>query len=159
MQSKCRIVYDVEAQAFEESAPNLHGEYRRRARIGTGGFQAISMLWPLLGPNYGWTAFTFWSHKVLRWACPCFMIGALLCAAVLANHTFYRELLVAQGVFYALCLLGSVPGTTTRAMKPLRVLTMFASMNFALLIGFVRWVGQNQNGLWSRTSRAKDQCV
>ncbi|HQY89585.1 MAG TPA: glycosyltransferase family 2 protein, partial [Tepidisphaeraceae bacterium] len=125
MRSKCRIVYDVEARAFEESAPDLHGEYRRRARIGTGGFQAIGILWPLLGPSYGWTAFTFWSHKILRWACPCFMIGALLFSALLVNHNLYRGLLVAQCVFYALCVLGSV-GTTNRAMKLLRVFTMFA---------------------------------
>src|SRR5258706_5812175 len=39
------IVYDTDVVAREETAPNVASEFRRRARIGAGGFQAI---WPLL---------------------------------------------------------------------------------------------------------------
>jgi cellulose synthase/poly-beta-1,6-N-acetylglucosamine synthase-like glycosyltransferase len=149
MQSKCRIVYDTDAVAFEESAPDLSGEYRRRARIGTGGFQAIAMLWPLLGPRHGWTAFSLWSHKVLRWCCPFCMIAAFLACALLAQSTLYLTLFVAQLVFYVLCGAGAIHGAT----RPLRVFAMFAGMNLALLIGFVRWLGQSQSGVWARTQR------
>jgi cellulose synthase/poly-beta-1,6-N-acetylglucosamine synthase-like glycosyltransferase len=149
LKSNCRIIYDTDAVAREESAPDLFGEYRRRARIGTGGFQAVGILWPLLLPHYGWTAFTFWSHKVLRWCCPFFMLIALFTCTLLAMHDLYRDLLFTQILFYILCGLGSINGTA----KPLRVFTMFASMNAALLVGFIRWLGQSQTGVWTRTQR------
>ena len=149
MQSGCRIVYDPQATACEESAPDLAGEYHRRARIGTGGFQALGILWPLLAPTHGWTAFTFWSHKVLRWCCPFFMLATLLASALLAMHPLYRGMLFVQILFYALCGLGAIKGAT----RLLRLCTMFAGMNLALLMGFIRWAGHNQTGIWARTHR------
>jgi cellulose synthase/poly-beta-1,6-N-acetylglucosamine synthase-like glycosyltransferase len=149
----CRIVYDPRAVAFEESAPDLRGEYRRRTRIGTGALQAVGTLWPLLGPRYGWTAFTFWSHKIFRWACPLFMIASFLACLMLSGESLYRGLLLAQAIFYALCALGAVVTTTNRMARFLRVLSLFASMNVALLIGFVRWFAQSQSGIWIRTQR------
>jgi cellulose synthase/poly-beta-1,6-N-acetylglucosamine synthase-like glycosyltransferase len=149
MRSGCRIVYDEDAVAFEESAPDISGEYRRRARIGAGAFQSLGLLWPLLGPQCGWTAFAFWSHKVMRWCSPLFMIVALLSCILLAGHTLYRELFFSQLFFYALCCAGTLRG----AARSLRLFTMFASMNLALLIGFIRWLGQTQNGIWVRTQR------
>ncbi len=50
LHSNCRIVYDKQAVAVEETAPDIQAEFRRRARIGTGGYQAISRLWPLFCP-------------------------------------------------------------------------------------------------------------
>ena len=150
--SGCRIIYDMQAEAFEESAPDLHGEYRRRMRIGTGGFQSLAVLWPLLLPRFGWTAFSFWSHKVLRWLCPFCLLAALLASALLSKHTLYRDALLAQLFFYALCGLGAIKG----AGRSLRTLTMFACMNFALLAGFIRWMAGNQNGVWLRTQRSQN---
>lgn len=149
----CRIDYDPRAVAFEESAPDLRGEYHRRARIGTGALQAITTLWPLLGPRYGWTAFAFWSHKIFRWACPLFMIAAFVSCMLLAGDGLYRGLLFAQVIFYALCALGANIRTTNRVARFLRVFSLFASMNVALLIGFLRWFAQRQNGTWTRTQR------
>src|SRR5687767_11138310 len=77
-----RIVYDADAVAREETAPTVAAEFRRRSRIGAGGFQAIVMLWRLLHPRHGWVALTFLSHKILRWLCPFFLIGMLVTSAL-----------------------------------------------------------------------------
>src|SRR5262249_55927305 len=58
----CAIVYDCEAIAHEESAPDVGSEFHRRSRIGAGGFQSWALLWKLLNPRQGWVAFTFCSH-------------------------------------------------------------------------------------------------
>jgi cellulose synthase/poly-beta-1,6-N-acetylglucosamine synthase-like glycosyltransferase len=150
IRSRCRIIYDIDAKAFEESAPDLYGEYRRRTRIGTGGFQSLTVLWPLLLPQFGWTAFSFWSHKVLRWFCPFCMIAAMLSCCLLLQYPLYRGALLAQLLFYAVCGIGAIRG----AGKSLRICTMFACMNLALLMGFIRWLSQRQSGMWLRTQRA-----
>src|SRR5437764_10936924 len=46
------------------------------------------LLWPLLDPRQGWVAFTFFSHKILRWLCPFFLIGAMLFNLLLADQPF-----------------------------------------------------------------------
>src|SRR5205085_81616 len=78
LRTGCGIVYDPEAVAREETAPNVGCEFHRRARIGAGGFQSLGLLWRLLNPARGWVAFTFFSHKVLRWVCPFFLLGLLV---------------------------------------------------------------------------------
>jgi cellulose synthase/poly-beta-1,6-N-acetylglucosamine synthase-like glycosyltransferase len=52
--SGCRIVYDIQAVAREETPSTIFAEFRRRVRIGAGGFQSIGLLWPLLSPSHGW---------------------------------------------------------------------------------------------------------
>jgi cellulose synthase/poly-beta-1,6-N-acetylglucosamine synthase-like glycosyltransferase len=151
----CRIVYDQEAIAHEETAPDLRGEFGRRARIGVGGWQALGLLWPLLSPRFGWTAFTFWSHKVLRWVCPFLLIAAMLASAALAGRPLYAAAAIAQGVFYGACLLAAVLPSARGAMRGVRLCSMFAAMNLALLVGFVRWLRGNHTGVWSRTARVQ----
>ncbi len=68
-----RIVYDPEAIAWEEVAPNARQEFRRRVRIGAGNFYALRHTWRLLNPMAGAVALALWSHKVCRWtraSCP-----------------------------------------------------------------------------------------
>jgi cellulose synthase/poly-beta-1,6-N-acetylglucosamine synthase-like glycosyltransferase len=154
LNSGCRIVYDCEAVAAEETAPDVKAEFRRRARIGAGGFQAIALLWRLMSPRWGWLAFAFVSHKVLRWLCP-FLLAAMLISSVLAavGQPVYWIIVAAQVAFYAASLTTSrLPGPL-RQMKMLRLATMFTSMNAALAVGFWRWVNGVRSGAWERTAR------
>jgi cellulose synthase/poly-beta-1,6-N-acetylglucosamine synthase-like glycosyltransferase len=148
-----RIVYDASAVATEETPANVSDEFRRRARIGAGGFQSIARLWRLLLPIYGWTSLAFLSHKVLRWFCPAFLLLALAANLFLLAEPIYRFLLVGQIMFYLLAGLGNlVPGNGS-AIRLLRLATLFTSMNLALAVGFWRWLTGQQRGTWQRTSR------
>ena len=152
--SGCRIVYDTEAVAREETPPTILAEFRRRVRIGAGGFQSIGMLWPLLSPAHGWVAFTFFCHKILRWACP-FLLVAMLCAnALLIADPFYRSLFGCQLAFYTVAVLGNWLPARPRVLRYFRLPTMFTAMNLALLFGFFRWLRGGQTGVWTRTARS-----
>jgi hypothetical protein len=158
MRTAKRIVYDPEARADEETSKGIRQEFQRRARIGAGGFQSIGMLCGLLHPRHGWTAFTFWSHKVLRWACPFLLVAALVANAALAaaGGSLYQALLGGQVLFYALALLGSQLPARPKVCKVVRLTTMFTSMNAALLVGFVRWARGSQRAAWDRTARSQE---
>ena len=151
-----QIIYDDEAVATEETAPDVGAEFRRRARIGAGGFQAIVLLRRLLHPGQGWVAFTFFSHKVLRWLCPFFLIGLLLASGLLWEHRFYRYALAAQITFYAAAQIPEHLPTRLKFLKPLRLATLFTNMNLALLVGFCRWLRGAQKGTWERTARVAE---
>lgn len=152
----CRIVYDADAFAVEESAADVKAEFRRRSRIGAGGWQAITMLWRLMSPRWGWTAFAFVSHKVLRWLCPFFLLAMLVTCVVRLHEPLYRWLLIGQIAFYATSWLVSLLPTTVKLIRPLRLTTMFTSMNLALLVGFWRWFRGTQKSAWERTARLVD---
>lgn len=156
LRTGCRLVYEPRAVAREESAPDLRAEFGRRVRIGIGGWRSLSVLSPLLSPAHGWTALAFWSHKILRWACPLMLLGALAASVALAARPFFAALALAQVLFHAACFFGAV-GPTRGA---LRLGGMFFAMNAALLIAFARWVGGGvrgrgaQDGTWRRTARS-----
>ena len=148
-----RLVYDCQAVASEETAADVRAEFRRRARIGAGGFQAIALLWRLLHPRQGWLAFTFFSHKVLRWLCPFFMLGMLGANLLLLHVAAYRILFAAQIGFYLLSLVLTLLPWRGGLLRILRLAPMFTSMNLALLVGFFRWITGRQSAAWHRTAR------
>jgi cellulose synthase/poly-beta-1,6-N-acetylglucosamine synthase-like glycosyltransferase len=152
LRSGCAIVYDHTAIAFEETPHDIGTEFNRRSRIGAGGFQSIVRLGALLAPRHGWIAFTFFSHKVLRWLCPFLMIGALLTNLALLREPFYQLTMMVQVVGYGLSVLGLATGTHA-GFRSLRLATMFTTMNAALLVGFWRWASGGQRGVWQRTAR------
>lgn len=149
----CAIIYDESAIAYEETPPEIAVEFRRRARIGAGGFQSLAVLWPLLDPRKGWIALTFASHKMLRWLCPFFLIGLVAANLVLVNKGIYGFSLVAGLLLGAVALLGQYLSIGSSAGRALRLTTMFATMNAALLVGFFRWASGRQRAAWERTAR------
>ena len=147
------IVYDADAVATEETPAEMADEFRRRARIGAGGFQSLFRLWRLLLPTYGWTTFAFWSHKVLRWFCPAFMFSALAANLLLVRSPPLHILLAAQIGFYLLALAGRYLPGNGKLVRVVRLTTLFTSMNLALVVGFWRWLIGRQRGTWQRTAR------
>ncbi|MBY0527660.1 MAG: glycosyltransferase family 2 protein [Gemmataceae bacterium] len=155
----CRLVYDAAAVAQEETPPDLRAEFHRRARLGAGGFQSIALLWRLLHPRHGWIAFSFLSHKILRWLCPFFLLGLLASNLCLLDEPLYFWAQSVQLCFYGLAVLTPwldwLQGGQ-HLLKPLRLPALFTSMNAALLVGFWRWLRGRQNGAWRRTTRPSE---
>ena len=139
--------------AAEETPPTIGSEFRRRVRIGTGAYQSLPLLWRLLNPRYGWTAFAFLSHKILRWLVPFFLLGMLVSNLLLLDRPFFQAMLAAQLGVYAISLAGAYLPGRGLPCKLVRALTMFVGMNLALLVGFWRWLSSPQTGTWHRTSR------
>lgn len=155
LETDCAIVYDPQAIAHEESAANIKAEFGRRTRIGTGDWQAVALLWRLLNPNRGWIAFTFFSHKVLRWICPFFMIAMIAGNLALSRDSgFFHAILRVQIALYALAATGAVVPKNLPLSRFMRLASMFVSMNAALFVGFYKWLRVPQAGIWARTPRS-----
>lgn len=152
--TKHRIVYDPTAIAIEETAPDLGSEFRRRARIGAGGYQALTRLWRLLSPSYGWTAFAFFSHKVMRWLSPFLLIALLLSSLFLSRHPLFATMSLLQLIFYSTATVGSLTSASGPKSRVVRLPALFVGVNLALLVGFVRWLRSDTNGKWAPTSRS-----
>lgn len=145
-----RTLFDPEAVAYERSAPSLVDEYQRKVRIGAGDLQSIRLTGGFLDPRSGPVSFSFWSHKLLRWSVPFFLIGLLASNIALASDgLFFASFLGAQVLMYVLFVLGFVFKDSVFFKLP----HYFISMNMALLHGFVRYLRGAQTGTWNRTER------
>ncbi len=151
-----RLIYEETAIATEETAPSIAGEFGRRARIGAGGFQSLPRLFPLLNPMKGRIALTFWSHKVLRWICPLFLMVAIATNVMLLGDPTYQVTMGLQVAFYITAALGSSIKPRGKLARLFRLPAMFISMNAALIVGLCRLVSGRQGGTWKRTARENE---
>ena len=146
-----QVTYAPDAVAFEETAVDVAGELARHVRISAGNFQSLGELWPLLGRR-SFAGFAFWSHKVLRWCLPLFLMAALVASATLAAQPFYAVALLIQLALYGLVFArrtGWVPQVTG-----LNSILYFMEINAAIAMGFARFVRGSQPATWARTRRA-----
>ena len=149
-----RQVYSPEARAIEETATDVSAEFVRRKRIAAGNFQSIFLLWRLLNPFRGYIAFTFVSHKMMRWCAPFFMIAAFAANIPLLAESlrYYGVLLVLQLLFYGSAWLGWQ--TNNPALRKLCAIQYyFVSMNIGMLQGFLNFLRGTQKVTWERNPR------
>jgi len=152
--AKYRVIYDTFAIAHEEVAPNIAEETKRRIRIGTGNYQAFAQLTWALNPFIGWRFFSYFSHKILRWFTPHFLILAFLSNAYLLGLLTYNIIFIIQLISYALAIWGKKQSDMGNKIPTIiSFLTFFVSMNIALLKGFYNYAFKNVQGTWQRTPR------
>jgi biofilm PGA synthesis N-glycosyltransferase PgaC len=145
-----RVLFEPQAVAWEQSSPSLSAEWQRRTRIAAGGFQSIVRLTGMLNPLLGLPAFQYFSHRVLRWLAPFFLIAAFAANVLLWSHPLYRWTLVAQVVFYLLALAGYALVRLGLYWRPLQMAFYFCFTNLAALIGFYRYVTRSQPVTWKK---------
>jgi biofilm PGA synthesis N-glycosyltransferase PgaC len=150
VQAGWRVLFEPQAVAWEESSPSLAAEWQRRTRIAAGGFQSIVRLTGMLNPRLGLPAFQYFSHRVLRWLAPFFLLAALAANALLWSLPFYRWTLVAQLIFYLLALVGYALVRLGLYWRPLQMVFYFCFTNLAALAGFFRYVTRSQPVTWKK---------
>ncbi|MFH1862378.1 MAG: glycosyltransferase family 2 protein [bacterium] len=104
-----RTVYQPEAVSVEASTRDLKSEFRRKKRIIQRGLHGLWNHRELLNPlRSRGLALMLWSHKVLRWFLPLWLIGILIATFLLRNYMVFHALFVLQIAAYgwgALCVL------------------------------------------------------
>ncbi|MBI9015758.1 MAG: glycosyltransferase family 2 protein [Phycisphaerae bacterium] len=145
-----RCVFADDARAHEDVA-DWKGELRRRIRISAGNFQSLFLVPQILNPRCGRVSFAFYSHKLLRWMVPFFLIGMLMANILLVGKAFYGSTMILQTIFYGSGLISTVTPKLTGVLKLLAIPKYFISMNFAILIGFMRFVMKRQHVTWAKT--------
>jgi len=99
-----RTVLEPQALAYEPvESHSLGEELHRRARVITRGLRGAFRMPELLNPvRHPWFATLLWSHRVLRWLVPVFLLILLAASAGLAGRGgLYRLALGAQLAIYA----------------------------------------------------------
>lgn len=153
-----KAINEPKAICHEDVSSSIAEEFRRKTRISTGNFTNLATFWRLLLPKHGALAFAFFSHKVLRWLGPFFMLTALaanICLAFLwGGNLFYQILFILQIVgFLGVPLLDYLTKKIGVHSPLLRYITYFIAMNLALLKGFFNYLKGVRNNVWQPTKR------
>jgi len=149
-----KAISNPKALAEEDVSFKVKEEFIRKKRISAGNYQNLiyykSMLWPV----WKKLPFSFWSHKVLRWFGPFFLIIILLSGALLASYnTFYLILFLAQLGVWLIPLLELLLQLLGIHFVISRFVYYFYAMNLALLAGFFKYLKGIKTNVWQPIER------
>ena len=150
-----RIVYEPEAVGYEDAAPTLSDEFRRKVRTSAGAFQSIWRRWGLPMRATPRLLFCYVAHKLLRWLTPWFLVTMLVSNLSLAvSHWLWQVALGAQLLFYALALLG-MTWQSPRRWRLAALPMYFCLMNAAVACGLISSMTGSASVRWTPTPRTR----
>ena len=155
LKQKFNSIAEPGAIAYEELSEDWKQEYKRKARISAGNFQNLIHFENLL-LRFNDTSFCFFSHKVLRWLGPFFIILAFLFTfpLVISNGTIlYKFLFVIQSIFLLSPLIELGLKKSRLKNSGWKFIAYFYAMNVALLTGWFRFIKGIKSGAWTPTKR------
>lgn len=154
LQSGYKAIMNLRARVLEDIPGSISEEYKRKKRISAGNYQNLAHYAEYFLKNFWPRGFVFFSHKVLRWFTPFFMLLAAL--AIFISYFFYGEHRLLFFSSLAICILAGLDFILQKAhlyFKPLRMIRYFLMMNIALLEGLFKYSRGVQSNTWKPTLR------
>lgn len=143
-----RAVFEDRALAYEETTQSAKQEFSMRVRVVTRGIRGLLSVPDLLMPGKRpWVCFQLWSHKVLRWLVPFFLLVLLAGNISLWARPGYRDFLALQAIFYLLAALTYLVPLQKR-WKVLGVPLYFCVLNAAALCSVVEVIRGKKYMTW-----------
>jgi cellulose synthase/poly-beta-1,6-N-acetylglucosamine synthase-like glycosyltransferase len=144
-------VLAADAYCTEQPGSSLDSEYRRQSRITNRTLRAIWRHLGLLNPiRYGLFSFFLFSHKVVRFLVPIFLVSAFVALALLARvHPVYlgAAALVSLGVAAALGV-SRLRRPWTAPARLLSTMGVFLTINAAVLEGWWTFLRGRREVVW-----------
>lgn len=155
LEKKFKAILDKEAICYEDLPGNIEEEYKRKKRISAGNYQNM-MAYPSLFLNvFSKVGFCYWSHKILRWATPFFLI--IISIGILALYllnflpTFLITSIITFCVFF--WVIDIIMEKAHKQIVILRFARYFILMNLAMLQGFFMYLKGIKTNVWTPTKR------
>lgn len=142
------FVYEPGALAYESSG-DVKTEYVRKIRIGAAITATLKASMPLMNPLRGFIAYSFWSHKIIRWLVPYFLVIMMIANVLLLPlGGVYHFAAVVQTIFYSLAAIGIIGLLLDIQVPALSFLGYFVVANAALLVGMAKSLVRQQGTKW-----------
>jgi len=163
-----RVVYEPQAVLKEPSLKASKDEYRMRVRVSLRSLWALNDMRHLLtftrssfsssgAPSHLRTFATFflyswqlWSHKVLRYLCFVFLMGAYFSnLALWPENPFYKLFFLLQNMAYLAAVVFPILGKNTHRLKTLYLLNYFVLLNLASAHAFIKFLLGQKQVMWT----------
>ena len=144
-----RIAYEPTAVATEYSSVRFGDEFHRRRRIVS---RSLYGLWTEVGVLNPFAHFFFalqmFSHKLLRWLVPVWLLVVLAVNVPLAASEYYGLLLALQVAFYGLAALGLLLPERLGRYWLFYVPAYFTATNLGTLLGLLSFLTGRRHRVW-----------
>lgn len=152
-----RVVYEPKAFAEETASATVKEELKRKVRISAGAWQAMSRLGQAFNPFHNLAiAFSFVSHKVMRWTLAPLALVVLIPANYYLHTTaggLYTCIWIAQLLFYVFTFFGWFFENRKVQLKILFIPYYFFMTNWCMYLGFFKFINGTQSAKWDRAER------
>lgn len=154
IEKKGKVLFEPEALCYEDvnDAPMI--EFKRKIRISLGNFRNLKFYKHLLFPIHKGFGFAFFSHKVLRWFTPFAMVFSFFLSFLVS---YYFPIFILISLCYSLLIV--LPALTIYLEKiklklpVVNALGHFILMNFALLLGYFKFIFASHESAWEPPKR------
>ena len=144
-----RIAYEPTAVATEYSSVRFGDEFRRRRRIVSRSLYGLWTEVAVLNPfAHFFFAFQMFSHKLLRWLVPVWLLVVLAVNIPLATDGYYGLLLALQVAFYGLAALGLLLPEWLGRYWLFYVPAYFTATNLGTLLGLLSFLTGRRHRVW-----------
>lgn len=145
-----RTVYEPEAVCTEETNRRTDKEMKMRVRVIS---QTFTDLWrnrQMMNPfRSGFYAVQLFSHKVMRYSVPLFMLGLLVSSGLLAmSSTPFLVIFAAQVLFYLSAAAAYLLERMNIKTGPLSIPLYFVLTNIASVAGFFQFLRGERYAAW-----------
>jgi hypothetical protein len=149
-----RAVTAPDVLGYYQDLKDAGKEYQRKVRTVLRGITAVARHPDVLDPfRYGLFAWQVWSHKVMRWLVPFFLVALLLVTVALARQGgVFTAALVAQLGFYGLALLAHLVPAVRELMIP-RLVYFFVQANVGIAHAMIRFMAGKRATTWQPSAR------
>lgn len=149
-----RAVTAPDVLGFYQDLKDPSKEYARKIRTVIRGMTALARHPDVLNPaKYQLFALQVFSHKLMRWLVPWFLLGLFLVSGIMAgSHWFYGLAFFAQIVFYALALAAHYH-EGLRANPVVKIVYFFVQVNVAIFDASCRFLAGTRMTTWKPSAR------
>jgi glycosyltransferase involved in cell wall biosynthesis len=143
----------TDVEGFYPNIKDETKEYQRKLRTAIRGMTGLSRHTEVLNPSkFGWYAYQVWSHKVMRWLVPWFMITALLSNFTLLSEPFYIFTLLVQLSGAGIFMLASLR-PALRSNSLIKLVYFFYQVNLALAHAAIKFFSGTRMTTWKPSAR------
>lgn len=149
-----RAVTAPDVLGFYKDLSDPQKEYQRKVRTVLRGITAIARHPDVLSlPRYGLFAFQVWSHKIMRWGVPWFLVLLfLLNFRLLGSGAFYSLTFLGQLAFYGIAIAAHInAGVKSNAIA--RLIYFFVQVNIGIADATLRFVSGKRMTTWQPSLR------
>lgn len=137
--------------------PNIKDEtkeFARKVRTVLRGMTALFHNLSLLNPVlYGFFSFELFSHKLMRWMVPWFMLLTFITNLLLVNeHAFFNIVFILQSIFYLLAYLAHL-SSSIRHNKLIKIIYFFVQANLATARAMLMFLSGKRITKWKPSNR------
>jgi len=149
-----RAVTAPDVLGFYKDLSDPQKEYQRKVRTVLRGITAIARHPDVLSlPRYGLFAFQVWSHKIMRWGVPWFLVLLfLLNFRLLGSGAIYSLMFIGQLAFYGIAIAAHI-NASVKSNAIARLVYFFVQVNIGIADATLRFVSGKRMTTWQPSSR------